>query len=199
MDELKLERPTVSANFRLGYLWGSEKGRLFCPLEFLKPNFVVKTVAVGIAQGRVVNFEINYENGLTFQRGDFTRDDFVRKDLTLNTGEKFINCGIETGKKDGDIEERVTAIRLYTNRGNVLAGHLDDWQQILHTRGGVEYTDLKLEYFEPNMKFGYFKGFWGWCLEETERSKDGIYRLGAIWGSDPPPPEPKTSKVVNAA
>ncbi|KAF7551363.1 hypothetical protein G7Z17_g5057 [Cylindrodendrum hubeiense] len=189
-----IDQPDVGKFQRLAPMVGSANGTLFCNLDFVKPDFSLRTITIEMNGGVVAGLSVRYANGLLATMGTMVAMGTPSKgnlSLTVNpaNGEKIIACSIETGrvKDDANAPTRVTAIRMYTNRGPDLLGNADDWNPAVNgkgTRGGVKFEDLVVKHFDPLLVNSHIKGFWGYGVT-TQRmtSRSGIYRLAPIWGS----------------
>ncbi|KAF5237904.1 hypothetical protein FAUST_5856 [Fusarium austroamericanum] len=167
-------QPDVGVSMRLAPLVGSPFGGMFCNLDFVKADFSLRTVTVEVEKGVVVAISVRYANGLQ---------------ATMD-GQKITACSIETGRRKGspDATTRITALRLYTNRGPDLKGHAKDWVQAngdTGLRDGFECEGLKLVNFDPILVNAHVKGFWGHAQTSNTgiNPTSGVYRLGIIWGN----------------
>ncbi|KAG7406377.1 hypothetical protein Forpe1208_v013961 [Fusarium oxysporum f. sp. rapae] len=182
-------QPDIGEFQRLAPMVGSAYGTLFCNLDFVKPDFSLRTVTVEVNKGVVVAISIRYANGLFASMGTTGGSHKVALTVRSEEGEKIIACSIETGRVKGDTNggTRVTAVRLYTNRGPDLEGNSKDWSQTKSgtaTRDGVEFEDLKLHHFDPLLVNAHIKGFWGHGITSSALNpQSGIYRLAPIWGN----------------
>jgi len=215
------ERPTLGRYFRLtkpvGY-W--KKGDAFNNLDFLKYGVRLSGIKVGMAQGAVTALQMQYNNGLLVRLGGENEHTQWSTELTtLGSDEKIIACSIETGEevKAGEEDEkakpapgstltippdedRITRLKLYTNRGRMLAAQpagLDEHNlSKIDTRGGRKFRNLTIKHYDQAMEKSYIKGFWGYSSNGPYGDNDdGLWRLGVVWGNDlipelpPPPPE----------
>ncbi|KAH6991891.1 hypothetical protein EDB82DRAFT_573679 [Fusarium venenatum] len=183
-------QPDIGVSMRLAPMVGSAFGALFCNLDFVKADFSLRTVTVEVENGVVVAISVRYANGLQATVGTPGGSHKVSLTLRPSEGQKIIACSIETGRrKDSpDATTRVTALRLYTNRGPDLEGHAKDWVQSQNETGlrdGIEFKDLKLVHFDPLLVNAHVKGFWGHALTTNTgiNSISGVYRLAPIWGN----------------
>ncbi|KAB2572405.1 hypothetical protein DBV05_g8943 [Lasiodiplodia theobromae] len=189
IKDLTAERPSLSENLRLGVLSGSDFGDLFCCVDFLKPEFSLIRVRVEITSGVVSALHMQYSNGLVTHLGsDATGDRTISLDIHPDQNEKVIACSIEVGRMATEkARVRVTALRLYTNRGPDLLGQADDWRPAVAgkaLRGGVQFEDLVLTHFDPALEKGHLKGFWGRTKNVSKAHPTaGLYRLGPVWGN----------------
>ncbi|RAH86853.1 hypothetical protein BO86DRAFT_394649 [Aspergillus japonicus CBS 114.51] len=187
----KAEQPDVSEFQRLAPMVGSATGSLFCNLDFIKPDFSLRSVRVAVHNGVVAGLSVRYANGLLAAMGTVGGDRLLSLDLNAEDGEKIIACSIETGREEFDDDPnaptRVTAIRLYTNRGPDLLGNAEDWKPAVNgrgIRGGVAFKDLTLTHFDPLLVNSHVKGFWGYGITTTTlKAESGLYRLAPIWGN----------------
>jgi hypothetical protein len=156
-------------------------------LDYLKPNFALSQVSVEITNGVIAAIDLRYTNGLTSQLGTPGAGKKVSLNIDPYKNEKIVACSIETGRINEKSPFRITAFRLYTNRGPDLIGQADDWKLAVAgkgIRGGIEYQDLELKHFDPLLEGGYLKGVCGWCKYGiSQTASTGIYRLGPIWGN----------------
>ncbi|GKU04421.1 hypothetical protein FLAG1_07120 [Fusarium langsethiae] len=183
-------QPDVGVSMRLAPLVGSAFGAMFCNLDFVKAEFSLRTVSVEVEKGVVVAISVRYANGLQATMGTPGGSHKVSLTLRPSEGQKIIACSIETGRrKDSpDATTRVTALRLYTNRGPDLEGHAKDWVQAQGDTGmrdGIEFKDLKLVHFDPLLVNAHVKGFWGHAKTTNTgiNPTSGVYRLAPIWGN----------------
>ncbi|KPM42480.1 hypothetical protein AK830_g4057 [Neonectria ditissima] len=185
-----VDQPDVGEFQRLAPMVGSVQGTLFCNLDFVKPDFSLRTVTVDVDDGVVSGLSVRYANGLLATVGSTSRGDY-KVSLTVHPedNEKIIACSIETGriKNDAKATPRVTALRLYTNRGPDLMGNAKDWSPAVRgegTRGGILFTDLQMKHFDPLLVNAHVKGFWGYDVTSSRNpSNRGIFRLAPIWGN----------------
>ncbi|RFN47650.1 hypothetical protein FIE12Z_8107 [Fusarium flagelliforme] len=183
-------QPDVGVSMRLAPMVGTAFGALFCNLDFVKAEFSLRTVTVEVEKGVVVAISVRYANGLQATMGTPGGSHKVSLTLRPADGQKIIACSIESGrwKNNPDASTRITALRLYTNRGPDLEGHSKDWVQSRDetgTRDGVEFEGLKLVHFDPLLVNAHIKGFWGHALTTNSglNSASGVYRLAPIWGN----------------
>lgn len=198
MDEVEMNKansyletqPDVGVYMRLAPMVGTAFGALFCNLDFVKADFSLRTVTVEVEKGVVVAISVRYANGLQATMGTPGGSHKVSLTLRPADGQKIIACSIETGRRKGSpaTSTRITALRLYTNRGPDLEGHSKDWVQSRDesgTRDGIEFEGLKLVHFDPLLVNAHVKGFWGHALTTNTglNSASGVYRLAPIWGN----------------
>ncbi|KAF5670062.1 hypothetical protein FHETE_4745 [Fusarium heterosporum] len=184
-------QPDMGVSMRLAPLVGSAFGSLFCNLDFVKADFSLRTVTVEVEKGVVVAISVRYANGLQATMGTPGGSHKVSLTLRPSEGQKIIACSIETGRRKGGSEAttRITALRLYTNRGPDLEGHSKDWvqsQNDVGRRDGLEFEGLKLVHFDPLLVNAHIKGFWGHAMTTSTgiNPASGVYRLGPIWGNE---------------
>ncbi|KAM0217097.1 hypothetical protein ACHAQD_007587 [Fusarium lateritium] len=162
---LVADKNDISEHLRLAPLVGSDEGTLFCNLDFVKPTFALLQVIVEISDRGVVTLNLHPEDG-----------------------ERIVACSIEVGRPtdEANAKERVTALRLYTNRGPDLMGQADGWQPSLEgkgQRGNTPFKGLTLKHYDPLLAGGHLKGFWGQSINtSTSGKRTGLYRMGPIWG-----------------
>ncbi|KAL6695235.1 hypothetical protein J3F84DRAFT_395426 [Trichoderma pleuroticola] len=174
---------------RLAPMVSSPQGTLFCNLDFVKPDFSLRTVTVDVNNGVVTGLSVRYTNGLLAAVG--TAGGGHRASLTVHheDGEKIIACSIETGRVRGrdNAPLRVTALRLYTNRGPDLLGNSADWEPAVNKEGvrdGIQFENLSMQHFDPLLVNAQIKGFWGYGTTTQQiNPKSGIFRLAPIWGN----------------
>ncbi|KAF0636019.1 hypothetical protein FPSE5266_20341 [Fusarium pseudograminearum] len=183
-------QPDVGVSMRLAPLVGSPFGGMFCNLDFVKADFSLRTVTVEVEKGVVVAISVRYSNGLQATMGTPGGSHKVSLTLRPSDGQKITACSIETGRRKGspDATTRITALRLYTNRGPDLEGHAKDWVQAngeTGLRDGFEFEGLKLVHFDPLLVNAHVKGFWGHAQTSNTgiNPTSGVYRLGPIWGN----------------
>ncbi|PTB62067.1 hypothetical protein BBK36DRAFT_1163396 [Trichoderma citrinoviride] len=183
-----VDQPDVGKFQKLAPMVGSPQGTLFCNLDFVKADFSLRTVTVDVNDGVVIGLSVRYTNGLLAAVGTAGGR---RSTLTVHheDGEKIIACSIETGRLKG-VEKaptRVTALRLYTNRGPDLLGNSEDWKPAVKGEGlrdGKQFEQLELKHFDPLLVNAQIKGFWGYGTTTPQiNSTSGIFRLGPIWGN----------------
>lgn len=69
-DKLLLANPALGADFRASVAVGdSMKGVIFNNLDFLKPDWNVRSIRTEMAGGALVYLAISYENGLLVEKG----------------------------------------------------------------------------------------------------------------------------------
>lgn len=184
-----IDQPDVGEFQKLAPMVGSVRGTLFCNLDFVKPDFSLRTVTVSMNGGVVAGLSVRYANGLLATVGTAGGDKHITLTVRPDDGEKIIACSIETGRVKGEANAtaRVTSVRLYTNRGPDLIGNAEDWKPAVNsqgTRGGVEFESLSMKHFDPLLVNAHVKGFWGYATTTPLlTSQSGIFRLGPIWGS----------------
>ncbi|KAJ3542936.1 hypothetical protein NM208_g3838 [Fusarium decemcellulare] len=168
----------------------SYAGSLFCNLDFIKPDFSLRTVTVELNRGAVSALSVRYSNGLLAAVGTPGGDRKVSLTVHPEDGEKIIACSIETGRIKGETNAttRVTAVRMYTNRGPDLEGNSADWEPPSPNgegvRGDVVFEGLSLTHFDPLLVNAHIKGFWGYGVTSSRlSSQSGIFRLAPIWGN----------------
>ncbi|KAK6339825.1 hypothetical protein TWF718_009215 [Orbilia javanica] len=222
MDEERLElkkivdaQPDIAACFSLSAPVGSTtEAETFNNLDFLKWSFLLSSVRVYIGKSAVVCIEATYTNGLKVSYGNHAANSSLQSLSGLGKSERIIACSIETGepvnKPSVDPEEggsmapphdfqRITALRLYTNRGRTVVAQAEGWKEAARDRkgkrGGVEYEKLTLKHYDPPFEKGFIKGFWGRQDDSiTDDERNGIWRLGFIWGNEQEPPKPQTKR-----
>lgn len=183
-----VDQPDVGKFQKLAAMVGSPQGTLFCNLDFVKADFSLRTVTVDVEKGVVTGLSVRYTNGLLAAVGTAGGH---RSTLTVHheDGEKIIACSIETGRVKGveNAPTRVTALRLYTNRGPDLLGNSEDWKPAVKregTRDGIPFENLELKHFDPLLVNAQIKGFWGYGTTTPQiNSNSGIFRLAPIWGN----------------
>ncbi|KAL7815141.1 hypothetical protein V8C26DRAFT_402544 [Trichoderma gracile] len=183
-----VDQPDVGKFQKLAPMVGSPQGTLFCNLDFVKADFSLRTVTVDVNDGVVIGISVRYTNGLLAAVGT---SGGRRSTLTVHheDGEKIIACSIETGRRKGVDKApiRVTALRLYTNRGPDLLGNSEDWKSAVKGEGirdGIQFEQLELKHFDPLLVNAQIKGFWGYGTTTPQiNSQSGIFRLAPIWGN----------------
>ena len=182
-------QPDISESLRLAPMVGSAQGSLFCHLDFVKADFSLRTVTVELNGGVVSGMTARYANGLLAATGTAGGNRKVSLTVRSEDGEKIIACSIETGRVKGDANAtpRVTAVRLYTNRGPDLMGNAEDWKPAVNgegVRGGVQFEGLSMKHFDPLLVNAHIKGFWGYGVSGSRLTpQSGIFRLAPIWGN----------------
>ncbi|EAW12959.1 uncharacterized protein ACLA_013960 [Aspergillus clavatus NRRL 1] len=182
-------QPDISEFLRLAPMVGSVQGALFCHLDFVKADFSLRTVTVELNGGVVCGLTARYANGLLATTGTAGGGRKVSLTVRPEDGEKIIACSIETGRVKGEANAmpRVTALRLYTNRGPDLLGNSEDWKPAVNgegVRGGVQFEGLSMKHFDPLLVNAHIKGFWGYGVSSSRLTpQSGIFRLGPIWGN----------------
>ncbi|KAF5567875.1 hypothetical protein FNAPI_449 [Fusarium napiforme] len=184
------DRPDVGEFQRLAPMVGSPQGAIFCNLDFIKPDFSLRTVTVELNRGAVSAISVRYSNGLLAAVGTPGGERKVSLTVHAQDGEKIIACSIETGlvKGEANASARVTAVRMYTNRGPDLEGNYEDWEPPAANgegvRGGVVFEGLTVTHFDPLLVNAHIKGFWGYGVTSSHlTSSSGIFRLAPIWGN----------------
>ncbi|KAK3374267.1 hypothetical protein B0T24DRAFT_594372 [Lasiosphaeria ovina] len=161
-------------------------------MDFIKPDFSLRTVTVEMNGGVVAGLSVRYTNGLLAAAGTSGGDRRVTLTVRPEDGEKIIACSIETGcsKNEADAKTRVTAIRLHTNRGNDLYGQPESWKAAVNSegvRGSTTFKALTMHHFDPlldELDDARLKGFCGFGVTtSTMTYQSGIYRLAPIWGN----------------
>ncbi|KAK7229795.1 hypothetical protein V2G26_001965 [Clonostachys chloroleuca] len=185
------DRPDVGQFQRLAPMVGTFQGRLFCNLDFVKPEFSLRTITVELHNGVVSAVSVRYSNGLLAAVGTPGGERKVTLIVLPEDGEKIIACSVETGRvqDEENAVTRVTAVRLYTNRGPDLEGNAKDWTPPpadgKGIRSGRAFVDLKMTHFDPILTNGHIKGFWGHAITSSQiNPQSGIYRLAPIWGNN---------------
>ncbi|KAJ4006387.1 hypothetical protein NW766_010473 [Fusarium irregulare] len=187
---LVADKSDISEHLRLAPLIGSDEGTFFCNLDFIKPSFALLQVIVEISdRGVVTGLRTRYSNGLVTNLGAAGDGN---KTITLNLhpeeGERIVACSLEVGRPldEANAKERVTAIRLYTNRGPDLMGQAENWkpaQDGRGQRGNTSFDQLTMKHYDPLLAGGHLKGFWGRSVNtSTLGRRTGLYRIGPIWG-----------------
>ncbi|PCD30265.1 hypothetical protein FGRA07_10415 [Fusarium graminearum] len=186
---LVADKNDISEHLRLAPPIGSDEGTLFCNLDFVKPTFALLQIIVEISdRGVVSGMRTRYSNGLVTNLGAVGSGKQVTLNLHPEDGEKVVACSIEVGRPtdEANAKERVTAVRLYTNRGPDLMGQADNWQASVEgkgQRGNTSFEGLTLKHYDPLLAGGHVKGFWGRSINtSTSGKRTGLYRLGPIWG-----------------
>ena len=225
VTELIRERPDIARYFRLTKLVGSTThGTPFNDVEFLKHSVTLFSVKVGVTRGVITYLMVQYSNGLQCLHGASQEGTEYFTLENLGTNERIIAASIETGEEI-DIEDtgapkpipekgepmeteskpatRITRLKLYTNRGRGLFAQSQGIDESklskVDMRGTHKFKDLDLENFDPVMERSYIKGFWG-CSENgiMGREKDGLWRIGIIWGNDLKPEPQVVDEEVDA-
>ncbi|KAJ4258214.1 hypothetical protein NW762_008362 [Fusarium torreyae] len=186
---LVIDKKDISEHLRLAPLIGSDEGTLFCNLDFVKPAFALLQIVIEISDNGVVSgMRTRYSNGLVTSLGAVGKGKQVTLNLHPEDGERVVACSIEVGRPtdEANAKERVTALRLYTNRGPDLMGQADNWQASLDgkgQRGNTSFEGLTLKHYDPLLANGHLKGFWGRSVNTAISGKrTGLYRIGPIWG-----------------
>jgi hypothetical protein len=186
---LVADKNDISEHLRLAPPIGSDEGTLFCNLDFVKPTFALLQIVVEISdRGVVSGMRTRYSNGLVTNLGAVGSGKQVTLNLHPEDGERVVACSIEVGRPmdESSAKERVTAVRLYTNRGPDLMGQADNWQSSLDgkgQRGNTSFEGLTLKHYDPLLAGGHLKGFWGRSVNtSTSGKRTGLYRMGPIWG-----------------
>ncbi|KAF5001944.1 hypothetical protein FGRMN_685 [Fusarium graminum] len=189
VNTLVADKKDISEHLRLAPLTGSDEGTLFCNLDFVKPDFALLQVAVEVSdRGVVSGLRTRYSNGLVTNLGAAGDGRKVTLNLHPEDGERVVACSIEVGRPtdEANAKERVTAIRLYTNRGPDLLGQAENWQPSVDgkgQRGNTSFDRLTVKHFDPLLANGHLKGFWGRSVNtSTTGRRTGLYRMGPIWG-----------------
>ncbi|KAF5672547.1 hypothetical protein FHETE_3681 [Fusarium heterosporum] len=115
---------------------------------------------------------IGSDEGTLFCNLDFVKPDFALLQVVVEVSDRGV--------------ERVTAIRLYTNRGPDLLGQAENWQPSVDgkgQRGNTSFDRSTVKHFDPLLANGHLKGFWGRSVNtSTSGKRTGLYRMGPIWG-----------------
>lgn len=100
-----------------------------------------------------------------------------------------------TEKKDEKVDPAkatskavVTALRLYTNRGQTLEGAepVNTRGKKTDQRGDIMFKEINEMDYDTIMDKGSIKGFWGWSHESLSGGPtDLIYGLAPVWGCPP--------------
>lgn len=115
------------------------------------------------------------------------RGRLVRLRLNIEANKKIVGCSIETGRSDSidANRDRITALRLSTNRGSTLVGQPPDWkepEQECSIRDGALFEGLQMVHFDSILEGGYVHGFWG--QTSLDRGLDvGFTRIAPIWSN----------------
>ncbi|KAF0643184.1 hypothetical protein FPSE5266_07850 [Fusarium pseudograminearum] len=186
---LVADKNDISEHLRLAPPIGSDEGTLFCNLDFVKPTFALLQIIVEISdRGVVSGMRTRYSNGLVTNLGAVGSGKQVTLNLHPEDGERVVACSVEVGRPtdEANSKERVTAVRLYTNRGPDLMGQADNWQASVEgkgQRGNTSFEGLTLKHYDPLLAGGHLKGFWGRSINtSTSGKRTGLYRMGPIWG-----------------
>ena len=189
---------------------------VFNNLEFLRSDFAIQKVEVQVVGGAVGALSVRYSNGMVMTQGSIrTGIPTIPLVMSLQRQEKIISCSIEVGRKappttvavtgasstttpagDGKEKEKpkesppgpiqITAIKLYTNRGQSLVGQAADARVSADKtglRGSEKYIELQSVDLDPLMEKGHLKGFWGYSTDGIGGGQtDGVYALAPIWG-----------------
>ncbi|KAM0490561.1 hypothetical protein ACHAP8_011466 [Fusarium lateritium] len=153
-------------------------------LRLALPLVIVEVSDRGVVSG----MRTRYSNGLVTNLGAVGSGKQVTLNLHPEDGEWIFACSIEVGRPtdEAGAKERVTAVRLYTNRGPDLLGQADNWQPAVEgkgQRGNTSFEGLTLKHYDPLLAGGHLKGFWGRSINtSTSGKRTGLYRMGPIWG-----------------
>ena len=181
------DRVNIADHFRLTPPVGDEStGNLFCNLDIMQPDFIIRSVSASTAFGAVAFITITYANGLVLSKGNShaaAPQDIVT--LTgLSTTERVIAGSVEVGTEvDSPNAKRVVSLKLFTNRGRSLVAEarkktsLEDNKKQLDD---VEYRDISVSSWDTPFGNGSLRGFWGRSVDNP--GSEGIHRLGFIWG-----------------
>ncbi|OJD38586.1 phenylacetyl-ligase [Diplodia corticola] len=190
VKKLEEENPGLAKHTRMDVPHGSwDTGRLFCSLDYLKPDWILAEVSVNVWRGVVCTLTLRYTNGLitTFWRPN-PQGKLVRLRLNVAADEKIVACSVESGRLvhfDADAGVRITALRLSTNRGSTLVGQPPDWaepSQKWSIRGGTLFEDLQMVHFDPILEGGWLQGFWG-HVEPGRGLGLSLTRIAPIWSN----------------
>ncbi|KAK6543512.1 hypothetical protein TWF694_000258 [Orbilia ellipsospora] len=211
----------IAGYFRLSPPVGSKtEAEAFNDLDFLKYNFLISSIKVRVDKGVVVAMQTKYTNGLMVAHGDISSNSGKEYTLSnLGKKEKIIACSIEAGEpiqsQGGTTSEsssglpstmepskdlqRITSIKLYTNRGRTLQGQADNWRESGRDgkgkRDDTNFSKLTLKHYDQQLDKGFIKGFWGRTDDSAATDgTPGIWRLGPVWGSELEPPKPEAAK-----
>ncbi|KAK0609008.1 hypothetical protein DIS24_g12593 [Lasiodiplodia hormozganensis] len=189
VEKLRAENPGLGKQTRMDVPRGAEgTGKVFCSLDYLKPDWVLAEVSVNVWRGVVCTLSLRYTNGLvtTFGKID-PRGRLIRLRLKIEANEKIVGCSVETGQSDSIDANRVriTALRLSTNRGSTLVGQSSDWKEPIQqssTRDGAAFERLQMVHFDPILEGGYLHGFWGQTSPDGGLNL-GFTRIAPIWSN----------------
>lgn len=195
VKELNAEHPDFASLLRMATPCGSEDdGKIFCSLDYLKPDWTLAEVSAYVARGVVSALSLKYTNGLVTIFGQVGRKDkLFNLRLDLASKEHVVSCSIETGRPDVEkLGFCVTAFRLSTNRGSALIAQPRDWKEATEedngsfSRDGISFHNLKMTHYDPLLGSGHIQGFWGRAsLGKT--AERGFFRLAPIWSNATPP------------
>ncbi|KAK6525180.1 hypothetical protein TWF694_005326 [Orbilia ellipsospora] len=172
-------------------------GRFFCDLDFLRADYVIHKVEVGIYDGAVCGFSTKYTNGVHIVRGCTAGEGITTHKLELDVakGQRIYAIDIESGKQE-DYFRRITMIKLYVYHGDTFTARASHWipadKDKKAMRGTRNYTEVQVSEMSPpenwNNSSAHLKGFIGhssigifpgdikpynWCT---------VFRLAPIWG-----------------
>jgi hypothetical protein len=154
--------PMIGESFRVSSAAGDEfQGKLFNNLDYLKPDWEVRSIRAEIAEGALVYLAVSYENGLLVEKGavrpqtvsaivifiltfhQSRNDARVKKFGPFLPGERISSASIEHGRRLGEKNSQVLGLRLFTNRGRGLIA------RALHSVPGTAPADSGAKDAEP--------------------------------------------------
>lgn len=212
-DSILGDNPILGAHYRASSAAGdSMKGEGFNNLDFLKPEWDVRSIRTEMFNGALVYLAVSYTNGLLVERGASREKTRIKKFGPFLPGERINSASIEYGREKAAAAKtpnekvpvmmpiQVLGLRLYTNRGRALIARAisSAGDKGIVVKDTVTYENVSVLYIDVPFSSGTLKGFFG---RSDDSSADGkIYRLGIIWArvKDTPPQESE-AQYVNAS
>ncbi|KAJ6000014.1 hypothetical protein N7481_000423 [Penicillium waksmanii] len=199
--------PMIGGSFHVSSAAGDEfQGKLFNNLDYLKPDWEVRSIRAEIAEGALVYLAVSYENGLLSRN-----DSRVKKFGPFLPGERISSASIEHGRRLGEKYSQVLGLRLFTNRGRGLiaralhsepgtapadSGAKDAEPKKTIVRDGVPYEMVNVIYLDVPFNPGTVKGFFGRSDDSSQNAK--IWRLGIVWCRTAQPADDTTEHFGDA-
>lgn len=205
----------VEESIRLTPLFGNvaeAKGDFFTSLDFIKPDFLIKSISFTTDLGIISAISCRYTNGLSWTRGasaivsEEAKKGRNVKTLTIDTDERITSFIVTVGAQGTEKEatESILGLTVVTNKGNVLDQKCLTTRRVGYRRRLIHdklYYNVRSITFESPLERGYLTGFWGRC--SSVRKQQIPNRLGAIWTNQCPSTARnspgKNGKIQNSA
>ncbi|KAI0147799.1 hypothetical protein GGR57DRAFT_475869 [Xylariaceae sp. FL1272] len=199
-DSLLATNPYLGSDFQVSSAVGdTSKGELFNNLDFLKPEWHIRSIRTEMFSGALVYLAISYSNGLLVERGASRDKTRIKRFGPFLPGERINSVSIEHGKEKAPepteengkkkmapmMPTQILGLRLFTNRGRALIARAlksTPGEKGVVVKDGITYENVNVLYVDVPFPLGTLKGFFGRSDDETDGK---ILRLGVIWGSLP--------------
>ncbi|KAI1266124.1 hypothetical protein F5Y18DRAFT_435050 [Xylariaceae sp. FL1019] len=199
-DSLLATNPYLGSDFQVSSAVGdTSKGEPFNNLEFLKPEWHIRSIRTEMFNGALVYWAISYSNGLLVERGVSRDKTRIKRFGPFLPGERINSVSIEHGREKAPtptqengkqkiaamMPTQVLGLRLFTNRGRALIARAlksTPGEKGVVVKDGITYENVTVLYVDVPFPLGTLKGFFGRSDDEADGK---ILRLGVIWGSLP--------------